>query len=130
MIILSQTAGEIVGTTQDLVIDCIVDTSADLPAQNALSPYTIVCPSTARTVDGERYMMNSAGTWILQPEGVTLDLTGYYTSAEVDAAILAALTSYAQKSDVIPEAEKRGTLIISTVADKFDILSITTPGRY
>lgn len=134
MIILSQTAGDIVGTTQDLVIDCIVDTAADLPAQNALSPYTIVCPSTARTVDGERYMMNSAGTWILQPEGVTLDLTGYYTSAEVDAAIAAALASYTNTADMNTAIN---TAIMNTQyinrgtepADGTDILDLT-PGRY
>lgn len=89
MIILSQTAGEIVGTTQELVVDIIVDTPADLPAQNALSPYTIVSPSTARCVSGERYMMNSAGTWVLQPADATvaLDLSGYYDSSQIDTLL-------------------------------------------
>lgn len=136
MIILSQTAGEINGTTQDLVIDCIVDTAADLPAQNDLAPFTIVCPSTARTVDGERYMMNSAGTWVLQPSGVSLDLTGYYTAAEVDAAINTALASYTNTSDMNTAIN---TAIMSTQyinrgteldQNGEDLDTITTPGRY
>ena len=109
------------------------DTAADLPAVNAFSQGNLVQGSKAKDIDtGDEYMMNSSGTWIKQPAPNTtqLSLTDYYTSAEVDAAINTALSSYAQKSDVIPEAEKRGTLIISTVADKFDILSITTPGKY
>lgn len=86
MIILSQTLGEISGSNQDIVIDAIVDTPSDLPAQNDLSPYVIVCPSTIRCVSGERYMMDSGGSWILQPSPTTtqLDLSGYYTAAESD----------------------------------------------
>lgn len=88
MIILSQTLGEIVGTEQEIVVDIIIDTPSDLPAQNALSPYKIVCPSTARCVSGERYMMNSSGSWIQQPDThLSLDLTGYYTQAEIDTLL-------------------------------------------
>lgn len=117
----------------DIIGFVICDTQSDLPAQNHFSGYSLFMGSVAEVVeDGTKWKMNSSGTWKQQPAdaSVALDLTGYYTSAEVDAAIAAALSSYAQKSDVIPEAEKRGTLITSTVADKFDILSITKAGRY
>ena len=134
MIILSQTLGEISGSNQDIVIDAIVDTPSDLPAQNDLSPYVIVCPSTIRCVSGERYMMDSGGIWIQQPEGVTLDLSGYYTSAEVDAAIAAALASYTNTSDMNTAIN---TAIMSTQyinrgtepANGTDILDLP-PGRY
>lgn len=109
------------------------DTAADLPAVNAFSQGNLVQGSKAKDIDtGDEYMMNSSGTWIKQPAPNTtqLSLTDYYTSSEVDAAINTALASYAQKSDIIPESEKRGTLITSTVVDKFDLLSITTAGRY
>lgn len=87
MIILNRKAGEIVGTKQNLIIDAVVDTPADLPAANALDPYIIVCPSTIRCVSGESYMMNSLGNWILQPSGtsVSLDLSGYFTADQSDA---------------------------------------------
>lgn len=93
MIIITQKAGEIVGTKQNLVIDAIVDAPANLPAQNALDPYIIVCPSTIRCVSGERYMMDSGGNWIQQPEPTTvvLSLADYYTVSQTDAAISAAL---------------------------------------
>lgn len=96
MIILSQTLGEIVGSEQEIVVDIIVDTPLNLPAQNALSPYKIVSPSTVRCVSGERFMMRSNGSWVQQPADATisLDLSGYYTSVETDSAIAAALSSY------------------------------------
>lgn len=87
MIIITQKAGEIVGTNQNLFIDAIVDSPADLPAQNALDPYIIVCPSTIKCVSGERFMMDSGGNWIQQPEPTTvaLSLADYYTKAQADA---------------------------------------------
>ena len=111
MIILSQKAGEIVGTNQNLFIEAIVDTPADLPAQNALDPYIIVCPSTIRCVSGERYMMDSGGNWIQQPEPTTvvLSLADYYTKSESD-------TRYQRNGT--------GTTITNTDVDTLD------PGRY
>lgn len=79
------------------------DTAADLPAVNAFSQGNLVQGSKAKDIDtGDEYMMNSSGTWIKQPAPNTtqLSLTDYYTSAEVDAAIAAALASYTNSSDM------------------------------
>lgn len=117
-----------------IIAQCCCDTAAELPAVNAFSTYgTLVATSTCRVInESATYQLNTAGVWKKKTDAtsVALDLSGYYTSAEVDSAISAALATYALKSEVIPEAGKRGTLIVSTVADKFDILSITTTGRY
>lgn len=101
MIILSQKLGEIVGTVQNIVIDAIVDAQSDLPAVNDLSPYRIVSPSTCYVIaDGSKWMLNSGDLWVQQPSGVSLDLSGYYTSAQVDSAISTALSGYATSVEV------------------------------
>lgn len=63
-----------------------VDTAADLPAadQSGTAGFIIVRGSDAMVVDtGDRYIMNSAGTWIIQPAGVQLDLSGYATTQDL-----------------------------------------------
>lgn len=63
------------------------DTQTSLPAadQTATAGFIIVRGSDALVLDtGDRYIMNSAGTWIRQPAGVQLDLTGYATTQYVD----------------------------------------------
>lgn len=62
------------------------DTQTSLPAadQTATAGFIIVRGSDALVVDtGDRYIMNSAGTWIRQPAGVQLDLTGYATTQDL-----------------------------------------------
>lgn len=62
------------------------DTQTSLPAvdQTATAGFIIVRGSDALVVDtGDRYIMNSAGTWIRQPAGVHLDLTGYATTQDL-----------------------------------------------
>lgn len=127
MIILSQTLGEIVGSEQEIVVDIIIDTPLDLPAQNALSPYKIVCPSTARCVSGERFMMRSNGSWVQQPDThLALDLTGYYTIAQTDSAIASAVLSFQNTAD--NRYKRIGTG--ETVADGTNLDKLTQPGKY
>lgn len=69
-----------------------VDTAADLPAadQSATAGFIIVRGSDAKDVDtGDKYIMDSTGTWKLQPSGVRLDLTGYATEQYVDTGLAA-----------------------------------------
>lgn len=79
-----------------IVGQCFADTITDLPAVNAFSPLgNLVVSSTCRVIDtGKLYQLDGAGTWHEKQEGVTLDLTGYYTSAQTDSAINTALSGY------------------------------------
>lgn len=69
------------------------DTAADLPATTAFSDFGTLTVSTKAYVisTGQVYMLNGSGSWVLQPSenNIQLDLTGYYTSAQTDAAITA-----------------------------------------
>lgn len=66
------------------------DNQTSLPAadQTATAGFIIVRGSSALVLDtGDRYIMNSAGTWVQQPTGVQLDLTGYATEQYVDEGL-------------------------------------------
>lgn len=68
------------------------DTQASLPAadQTGTAGFTIVRGSSALVLDtGDNYMMNSVGTWVQQPSGVRLDLSGYATTQYVDTGLAA-----------------------------------------
>lgn len=74
----------------DALMEIEADTAADLPAANAYTGYNIYMGSVCDIIaDGTRYKIDSGGTWHQVPAGVTLDLTGYYTSAQTDSAITA-----------------------------------------
>lgn len=63
------------------------DTQTSLPAadQTATAGFIIVRGSDALVLDtGDRYIMNSAGTWVQQPAGVHLDLSGYATTQDLE----------------------------------------------
>lgn len=63
-----------------------VDNQTSLPAadQTATAGFIIVRGSSALVLDtGDRYIMNSGGTWIQQPSGVKLDLSGYATTQDL-----------------------------------------------
>lgn len=69
-----------------------VDTAADLPAadQTATAGFIIVRGSSALVLNtGDRYIMNSLGTWMLQPSGVKLDLSGYATTQDLTDGLAA-----------------------------------------
>ena len=62
------------------------DNQTSLPAadQSATAGFIIVRGSSALVLDtGDRYSMNSAGTWVQQPSGVQLDLSGYATTQDL-----------------------------------------------
>lgn len=71
----------------ECLCDIQCDAAADLPAANQISTigYTIVRGSKALDLaTGDRYIMESSGSWVKQPSEYQLDLTGYATELYVD----------------------------------------------
>jgi hypothetical protein len=62
------------------------DTQASLPPadQTATAGFIIVRGSDAKDIStGDKYIMDSSGSWMKQPSGVQLDLSGYATTQEL-----------------------------------------------
>ena len=121
-----------------IIAQCCCDTAAELPAVNAFATYgTLAATSTCRVInESATYQLNTAGVWKKKTDAtsVALDLSGYYTSAEVDSAISAALASYTNTADMntaindaimLTQYTNRGT----EPANGTDILTLTV-GRY
>lgn len=92
-----------VSGTVGVIAQCFGDTEADKPARGAFTGYTLLAQSTFHAIaEGTDWMMDTSGTWHKQPDAHTtqLDLSGYYTSAEVDAAISAAIRASVVGSDI------------------------------
>lgn len=111
-----------------IIGQCCCDTAAELPAVNAFSSLgTLVATSTCRVInESATYQLNTQGVWKKKTDAtsVALDLTGYYSSAETDAAIAAAI------SPVSAIASAALTLGNSEVIpDNTDILTLTK-GKY
>lgn len=69
---------------RSIMIEGIADTAADLPQNTAQLIYII--GSYADVIDtGDRYKINSAGQWILQPNQNAFD--NVYTKSEIDALL-------------------------------------------
>ena len=131
MIIITKKLGDIVGSRQNIVITGYVDTQADLPSATSMDNYTIVTPSELTVVyDGSKWMIDETGTWRKQPGQFTLDLSGYYTSAQTDSAISTALSTYT--TDTLNKAVSydRGTQILATTDEHFNVFGITTRGAW
>lgn len=127
-------------TYSGVLATCVADTVSDLPPR-IVGTMALCIGSICEIVeDGSKYEINSYGVWKLQPNSATvaLDLTGYYTSAQVDAAITAAvnsaLASYTTTADMntaintaimTTQYTNRGT----EPADGADILDLPV-GRY
>ena len=79
-----------------IIGQCYADTAADLPAASDFPQYgLLVATSTCHVIDEDiTYQMDGSGAWHKKHTGVSLDLSGYYTSAEVDNAIASALSGY------------------------------------
>lgn len=79
--------GTFTSGSADIIAVVFCDTAADLPAANYFAGFNLYQGSTAECMTGEKYRINSAGTWILQPAGssVSLDLTNYYTIPQADS---------------------------------------------
>lgn len=72
---------------------CYADKEADIGTRTAFTGKVLLGGSTCHAIaEGSDWMLDSAGVWHKQPDPHTtqLDLSGYYTKAEVDAAIAAA----------------------------------------
>lgn len=69
-------------------MDLYIDDVSDLSSLTHFDSIKILQGSTAKDIStGDLYQMQSDGTWVLQPAGIQLDLTGYYTSAETDTLL-------------------------------------------
>lgn len=105
------------------------DTSADLPSR-LIGTRALAISSTCHVIDtGEDYMLDTYGNWNLQQSAtsVTLDLSGYYTSAETDTAISDAITDF-QTNTADHRYLRVGTG--TTLADGTNLNSCTTLGKY
>lgn len=81
--------------TQQRTYTILCDTSADLPA--TVDGYSVTQGFTAKIIeDGSTYIADSSGTWKKQPDGIQLDLTGYYTAAQTDSLLAAKQDSLTQ----------------------------------
>ena len=82
---------------------CLVycDTQADLPGADDFTCHMML-GSRAEVMDGTVWRMKSDGTWEQQPAPNTtqLDLSGYYTAAQADAAIAAAIRANIVGTDI------------------------------
>lgn len=81
---------------QDVLATVLCDAQADLPGADDFPGFHLIIGTKAEVMDGTLWRMLSSGTWQQQPapHTVQLDLSGYYTSAEVDSAISSALSGY------------------------------------
>ena len=137
-LVSSDPVGNFSSGTQDAIGVIICDTVSDLPAVNAFSGISLYMGSVADIIQtGDRYKLNSSGTWIKQPAPTTtqLDLSGYYTGAETDAAISAALSSYTDTAGMTAAIAAanfflRGSQITATSDNHFDIESLITAGAW
>lgn len=79
------------------------DAESDIPSSITALNLPLKKMSMCRVIgSGNTYQLNSAGTWVLQPKGnsVSLDLTGYYTAAEVDQAIADGIRAFITGDDI------------------------------
>ena len=82
--------------------DIQCDTAADLPAadQTGTAGYTIVRGSTALDLaTGDRYIMDSSGSWVRQPSQYQLDLSGYATQSWVNGELAGYVPSTTYNTD-------------------------------
>lgn len=79
-----------------IIGQCYADTAADLPAASDFPQYgLLIATSTCHCIAEDiTYQMDGSGAWHPKHTGISLDLSGYYTSAEVDSAISSALSGY------------------------------------
>ena len=76
------------GSENAALMDLFIDDVSDLSSLTHFDSIKILQGSTAKDIStGDLYQMQSDGTWVQQPAGVQLDLTGYYTSAETDTLL-------------------------------------------
>ena len=79
----------------ELVASVVCDDVSDLPVNTATQKF-ILSSDALVVATGDKYIINSSGTWVLQPKSNQLDLTGYYTSAETDTLLAGKQNSLTQ----------------------------------
>ena len=73
------------GAVQQIVADCVADSSADLPTVNQFSGYTLQIGSTCICIaDSSFYRLQSGGTWVQQLKDISADV---YTRSQVDTLL-------------------------------------------
>lgn len=113
------------------------DNQTSLPAadQTATAGFIIVRGSVAKDVStGDEYIMNSSGTWIQQPSGVQLDLSGYATTQDLTDGLAAKVDTTAYEAG---QAEQETEIGVVAAAGAKNILkhnnaagyTLTTHGR-
>jgi hypothetical protein len=105
------------------------DNQTSLPAadQSATAGFIIVRGSSALVLDtGDRYMMNSTGTWIQQPSGVQLDLSGYATTQDLTDGLAGKVDTTTYTSGQAAQDAVIATKITST--DVFGLGTALTNG--
>ena len=94
---------EYINSENSARMDLFIDSDSDLVGLSYYDTIKLLQGSTAEDIStGDKYMMKSDNTWILQPSPNQLDLTGYYTSAETDT-LLSALVAMISKTPQIVE---------------------------
>lgn len=105
------------------------DTQTDLPAvdQTATAGFIMVRGSDALVVDtGDRYILDSSGTWRQQPSGVQLDLSGYATTDDLTDGLAGKVDTTTYTSGQAAQDAVIATKITS--ADVFGIGTSLTNG--
>lgn len=121
--------------------DIQCDTAADLPAadQTGTAGYTIVRGSTALDLaTGDRYIMDSSGSWVQQPSEYQLDLAGYATQSWVSGELAGYVDTSTYTTDQAAQDAVIGTKITSEdvfgigprIPDNADLNDYTTGGKF
>lgn len=96
--------------SSEALVNIQCDAAADLPAadQTGTAGYTIVRGSKALDIaTGDRYIMDSSGSWVKQPSEYQLDLTGYATQSWVSGE----LARYVQTTTYTTDQQRQETEI-------------------
>lgn len=104
---------DVSGTT-GVIAECYADTESDIGTRTDFSGFTLLASSTCHVIDdGSDWMLDTAGTWHKQPDQHTtqLDLSGYYTKSEVDAAVAAASIAALGSGSELPANSDLDTLL-------------------
>lgn len=110
-----------------IIITCVCDTVADLPAVNVIPDYTLDIGCSAHVIeDSGDYIMMSNGTWIKNIPSV---LANTYTRTEIDSKIADVLDLQgADRAAIIPLINTGAKNYIKVIAD--DIRPINTVGTW
>lgn len=104
------------------------DNQTSLPAadQTATAGFIIVRGSSALVLDtGDRYIMNSSGTWIMQPSGVQLDLSGYATTQDLTDGLAAKVDTTTYTAGQAAQESEIGVVAAMGAKNLFPITAVS-----